>query len=88
MATSLYSFISTIGLVLAEAQAYPHFLDIMAILFVLNIIIMLIIGKLKPREEAYVQEYTKQVDITPWKYVKQAGIVICILVVSVYIYFA
>ena len=76
------------GLVLAEAQAYPHFLDIMAILFVLNIIIMLIIGKLKPREEAYVQEYTKQVDITPWKYVKQAGIVICILVVSVYIYFA
>ena len=75
-------------MVLAEAQAYPHFLDIMAILFVLNIIIMLIIGKLKPREEAYVQEYTKQVDITPWKYVKQAGIVICILVVSVYIYFA
>lgn len=76
------------SLAILKADAYPHFLDIMAILFVLNIIIMLIIGKLKPREEAYVQEYTEQVDITPWKYVKQAGIAICIIVVGVYIYFA
>jgi len=36
-------------LALVEAQAYPHFLDVMAILFALNVIIMLIIGKLKPR---------------------------------------
>ena len=76
------------GLALVKAQAYPHFLDIMAILFVLNILIMLIIGYFKPREEAYVQEYTKQVDITPWKYVKQVGIAICIIVIGVYIYFA
>jgi SSS family solute:Na+ symporter len=75
-------------LALVKAQAYPHFLDIMAILFVLNILIMLIIGYFKPREEAYVQEYTKQVDITPWKYVKQVGIAICIIVIGVYIYFA
>jgi len=75
-------------LALVEAQAYPHFLDVMAILFVLNIAIMLIIGKLYPREEDYVQEYTKQVDITPWKYVNQVGIAVCIIVVSVYIYFA
>jgi SSS family solute:Na+ symporter len=76
------------GLALVKAQAYPHFLDIMAILFVLNILIMLIIGYFKPREEAYVEEYTKQVDITPWKYVKQVGIAICIIVIGVYIYFA
>jgi SSS family solute:Na+ symporter len=76
------------GLALIKAQAYPHFLDIMAILFVLNVSIMLIIGKLKPREEAYVQEYTKQVDITPWKYLKPASIAICVIVIGVYIYFA
>ncbi|MBO3097056.1 solute:sodium symporter family transporter [Gelidibacter pelagius] len=76
------------ALALVEAQAYPHFLDIMAILFVLNIVIMLIIGKFRPRKEPYIQEYTKQVDITPWKYVKQAGIVICLIVVGIYIYFA
>lgn len=76
------------ALALVKAQAYPHFLDIMAILFLLNVAIMLIIGKLKPRKEPYVQEYTKQVDITPWKYINQAGIAICIIVIGVYIYFA
>lgn len=76
------------ALALIKAQAYPHFLDVMAILFVLNIIIMLVIGKLKPMKEPFVQEYTKQVDITPWKYTKQAGIAICIIVIGVYIYFA
>jgi SSS family solute:Na+ symporter len=65
-----------------------HFLDIMAILFILNTAIMLIIGKLKPREEDFVQVYTKQVDITPWKYVKHAGIAICVIVIFVYAYFA
>ena len=75
-------------LALIKAKAYPHFLDIMAILFVLNVLIMLIIGKIKPRKEAFVQEYTKQVDISPWKYVNQAGIIISIIVVGIYIYFA
>ncbi|WP_034917802.1 solute:sodium symporter family transporter [Gillisia sp. CAL575] len=75
-------------LALTKAQAYPHFLDIMAILFLLNIAIMLIIGKFKPREEPYILEYTKQVDITPWKYTKQVGIAICVTVIGVYIYFA
>jgi len=75
-------------LAIVKVEAYPHFLDIMAILFLLNIGIMLLIGKIYPRKEAYVQEYTEQVDITPWKYVKQVGITICIIVIGVYIYFA
>ena len=75
-------------LALVEAQAYPHFLDVMAILFVLNVVIMLIIGKIKPRETDFVQEYTQQVDIKPWKYVKSAGIAICVIVISIYVYFA
>lgn len=76
------------ALALIKAQAYPHFLDVMAVLFLLNVGIMLIIGKIKPRSEDYVLEYTKQVDIKPWKYINQAGIAICIIVVGVYIYFA
>jgi|TARA_B110000240_G_scaffold86512_1_gene98420 SSS family solute:Na+ symporter len=75
-------------LALIEAQAYPHFLDVMAILFILNIIIMLIIGKLYPTEYAFVHDYTKQVDITPWKYTKLAGGTICSIVIGIYIYFA
>ena len=77
-----------VALALVEVQAYPHFLDIMAILFSLNVGIMLLIGKLKPREEDFVQEYTKQVDIKPWKYINLAGSAICIIVICVYIYFA
>ena len=60
----------------------------MATLFIVNIIIMLIIGKIKPREEAYVQQYTQQVDITPWKYVKVAGALVVLIVVSTYWYFS
>ena len=67
---------------------YPHFLHVMAILFVLNVLIMLLIGKFKPRKEAYIQHYTKQVDITPWKYLNLVGITICLIVIAIYIYFA
>lgn len=68
--------------------AYPHFLHVMAILFVLNSIIMLIIGKLDPRETAFVQKYTEQVNIEPWKYVKPVGITVCVIVILIYIYFS
>ena len=84
----LNGIIDVAQLTLIEAQAYPHFLDIMAILFILNIIIMLIIGKIKPRETPYIQEYTEQVDISPWGYVNQASLIICVIVISVYFYFA
>ena len=76
------------SLAVVEAEAYPHFLHVMAILFVLNVVIMLLIGKLRPRETPYEQEYTKQVEITPYKYVKQVGIAVVVIVVGIYIYFA
>lgn len=53
---------------------YPHYLDIMAVLFLLNTGIMLLIGKLKPRETPFELSYTKQVNIEPFKYVKQMGL--------------
>ncbi|WP_369997137.1 solute:sodium symporter family transporter [Winogradskyella sp.] len=71
-----------------EVDAYPHFLHIMAILFLLNVIIMLIIGYFKPRKEAYQQEFTQEVDITPWKHAKLAGVLITIIVIAVYVYYS
>jgi len=67
---------------------YPHYLHVMAILFVLNVLIMLIIGKLYPRTEAFQIAHTKQVDITPWKLTTIVGAIICFIVVFIYIYFA
>ncbi len=68
-------------------ENYPHFLHVMAILFVFNVIIMLVIGYFKPRTPVYWQKYTEQVDITPWKYVKVSGLIICIIVIGTYVYF-
>ncbi len=70
------------------AENYPHFLHVMALLFVLNVGIMLVIGKLYPRRTAYSQKFSQLVEITPWKYTKLVGILICILVVSTFIYFS
>ncbi len=76
------------ALAVVEAEAYPHYLHVMALLFIMNIAIMLVIGKFFPRKDPYVQEYTKQVDISPYRYVTQVGLGIVALVVGIYIYFA
>lgn len=70
-----------------KAKAYPHFLHVMGILFVVNVAIMLITGKLKPRKEAYIPPVTDEINIEPWKYVILAGIVITALVLSTYLIF-
>jgi len=75
-------------LALVEADAYPHYLHVMAILFILNAVIMLIIGMIKPRKEVFELKYTEKVEITPFKYVNQVGLVICAVVIGIYIYFA
>ena len=69
------------------ADDYPHYLHVMAILFVLNVLIMLIVGKLYPRKEPFKLEYTEKVDIKPWKFVSAVGLSICVVVIGIYIYF-
>ncbi|MFC2176145.1 solute:sodium symporter family transporter [Bacteroidota bacterium] len=75
-------------MVIDGGGTYPHFLHVMAILFVLNVGIMLLIGKLAPRTEAYVQEYTNEVDIAPWRHAKLFGGIVCVIVIGIYIFFA
>lgn len=74
--------------VISNGGTYPHYIHVMALLFVFNTGLMLLIGYLKPRKEAYVQAYTKQVDITPWKPVKFFGILITVIVISIYYIFS
>ncbi|WP_339893398.1 solute:sodium symporter family transporter [uncultured Algibacter sp.] len=70
-----------------KAKAYPHFLHIMGILFVINVGFMLLLGKLYPNKNEYKPKVTEQIDITPWKYAKVVGIAITILVLSTYLIF-
>jgi SSS family solute:Na+ symporter len=70
-----------------QAEAYPHFLHVMAILFVLNIGIMLLVGKMYPMAHDHVVRSNDKVDITPWKHAVVTGILITILVLSTYFIF-
>lgn len=69
------------------AESYPHFLHVMAILFVLNVCIMLWIGKIHPKETPYVQKDVGAVDMTPWALAKPVGAVVFMIVVSTYFVF-
>ena len=62
-----------------------HFLGTV---FVFLIALMLLIGKLRPREIPFVQQDAKAVDMTPWKYSKFAGILLLLIVFAIYAFFA
>ena len=65
-----------------------NFLHILGISLPITVLTILLISHFKPREVAYEQEYTKQVEITPWKHVKTACSIILVLVVGVYLLFS
>ena len=59
----------------------------MAVLFVLNICIMLLITKIYPRATDYQHMTTDAVSVEPWKYAVIAGAAITALVLSTYLIF-
>jgi SSS family solute:Na+ symporter len=73
--------------VFGEAN-YPHYLHVMAVLFVINIIVMLLIGYFKPMKQPYIQKYSHDVDIKPWKFLYVTGGMIVLIVLSIYLYFS
>ncbi|EES90416.1 solute:sodium symporter family transporter [Clostridium botulinum] len=65
-----------------------HFLYVLGVLFPVNVMIMLVVGKMQPRKTDYVQKYTKQVDITPWKHAKTVSFVSICIMLLVYALFS
>ncbi len=70
-----------------KAKAYPHFLHIMGIIFVLSIAFMLMMGKIRPQQTVYEPKVTDAIDVTPWKYTIIVSIIISILVLTTYFIF-
>lgn len=70
-----------------KAEAYPHYLHVMGILFVFNVLVMFITSKIKPKKDAYIPKVTDSLDVTPWRYTIVFGIIIAILVLGTYIIF-
>lgn len=65
-----------------------HYLYVLAVLFVLNVAVMLLIGKISPRATPYVMQDVGAVDLTPWKYRKIAAIGALCLMCCVYLLFS
>ena len=62
-----------------------HFLGLA---FALIVGVMLMITWHQPLPEAWEQEYTKDVDMTPWKFAFPAGMLLVVIVLLIYTYFA
>ncbi len=71
-----------------RADAFPHFLHVMGIIFSIIVAFLLVMGKIRPTHKPYELKYTEQVDITPWKYMRPSGLIVCLVVVGIYIYFS
>ncbi len=82
---SIIFFVLTYGTLQLIIKPEMHFLHQLGILFVITCMIMLIIGKIKPREKEYVLKDNKVVDIKPWEYRYEACGVVLFLMVSMYV---
>ncbi len=58
------------------------------LVFLFQIILMIAISKAKPMAADWVQEDVKAVDMTPWKHVKLAGLLLTLAVIAIYLLFA
>ncbi len=65
-----------------------HFIHIYAILFVIEVGIMLLIGKWKPMEAPYQYRANPKVDMNPWKFVLPISIFLLALVAVTYVVFS
>lgn len=78
-------FVPSFDAYITEHIGGLHFLGIV---FAIIVIAMLIIGAAKPRSEPWEQQYSGDVELTPWRFAKPAGIALLIMVAAIYICFA
>ncbi len=67
---------------------YVHEFHFLGIAFIGVVLLMVLIGKIRPRHEPWIQEDVKAVDMTPWKGAKIAAIILIVLVFLIYAVFA
>jgi SSS family solute:Na+ symporter len=65
-----------------------HFLHQYAILFAIEVAIMLVCGWLKPREEAWSFVRNEKVDLTPWRHARPLAVTLFSFVIATYLLFS
>ncbi|EMI20862.1 transporter, solute:sodium symporter family protein [Rhodopirellula maiorica SM1] len=77
-------FVSPFDAIVASVHDF-HFLGMV---FAWLVILMLVIGEVRPRETEFIQEDAKAVDMTPWRLATPAGIALIVIVIAIYVSFA
>jgi SSS family solute:Na+ symporter len=77
-------FVSPFDKIVASMHEF-HFLGIV---FAWLVLVMLVIGELRPRAVEFEQVDVRAVDMTPWKYARPAGLGLIVMVILIYVYFA
>ncbi|MBT8120208.1 MAG: solute:sodium symporter family transporter [Gammaproteobacteria bacterium] len=72
----------------ASIVASMHDFHFLGLVFAYLVIMMLVMGEIWPLKDEWVQLDVKAVDMTPWIHAKKAGLVLVLLVLSIYITFA
>jgi len=65
-----------------------NFIHIYGILFVVEVTMMLVIGKLYPREGEVIFKSVNSVNLVPWKYAQPVAITLAALIVQLYVLFS
>ena len=65
-----------------------HDFHFLGLVFTYLVIMMLVIGEIWPMKEEWVQVDVEAVDMTPWVHAKKAGLILVLLVLTIYIAFA
>ncbi len=65
-----------------------HDFHFLGIVFISLVVLMLVVGAVKPQPEKWVQQHSGDVDITPWRLAVPAGVVLMLLVLTIYALFA
>ena len=65
-----------------------HEFHFLGAVFVSLIAIMLIIGQLQPRATAWEQQYSGDVELTPWQHSRSVSIGLLVVVLLIYVAFA
>jgi SSS family solute:Na+ symporter len=73
---------------LAAVVERMHEFHFLGAVFAGLIALMLIIGAVQPRAEAWEQQYSGDVDLTPWQHVRSTSVVLLAVVVLIYFVFA
>ncbi len=73
---------------LAAIVASMHEFHFLGLVFAYLVIIMLVIGEMRPMPEPWQQQDAGAVDLTPWRHARTAGFVLIGLVLTIYVVFA